>query len=140
MVRRYEEPIEVRVQPAGPPGQGEQQARAGALDAVERSGAPTAFIWRGRLYAVRDVLGHWHERRAWWREALDVERSAPPFRALPRHRGAESDRHDTSTTLTAPEQLEQEVWRVSASPGRMHGTGVYDLGRDHEWRLLRVAD
>ncbi|HZW44014.1 MAG TPA: hypothetical protein VFF32_06450, partial [Dermatophilaceae bacterium] len=49
--------------------------------------------------------------------------------------------------------LEQEVWRVEASPGRLAGTGVYDLGMNNlgmnnlgvdgpmrGWRLLRVAD
>ncbi|GAB6897919.1 hypothetical protein JCM9957A_10090 [Kineosporia succinea] len=28
-----------------------------------------AFLWRGRLYVVREVLGHWHERRDWWSTA-----------------------------------------------------------------------
>lgn len=103
MVRRYEDPIEVRAQHGSTPA------------------APDAFLWRGRLYVVRDVLGHWRERRAWWREALDP--------------GA-----DAVGSLT---DLEQEVWRVEASPGRMRGTGVYDLAHDGAapgWRLLRVAD
>ncbi|MBT0771069.1 hypothetical protein KIH74_19170 [Kineosporia sp. J2-2] len=28
-----------------------------------------AFLWRGRLYVVREVLGHWRERRDWWSTA-----------------------------------------------------------------------
>ncbi|GAB3262882.1 hypothetical protein GCM10027456_44600 [Kineosporia babensis] len=28
-----------------------------------------AFLWRGRLYVVRGVLGHWRERRDWWSTA-----------------------------------------------------------------------
>ncbi|HET6667647.1 MAG TPA: DUF6504 family protein, partial [Intrasporangium sp.] len=52
VVRRFSDPVEVRV---GEP---------------ER---PEAFIWRGRLYVVRDVLSQWRERRAWWRDALDAE-------------------------------------------------------------------
>ena len=51
-MRRFSDPVEVRV---GEP---------------ER---PEAFIWRGRLYVVRDVLSQWRERRAWWRDALDAE-------------------------------------------------------------------
>jgi len=76
----------------------------------------------GRLYIVRDVIGHWRERRAWWREALDPDEEVAA-------RGLDS--------------LEHEVWRVEASPGRLAGTGVYDLGMGgpaRSWRLLRVAD
>jgi hypothetical protein len=46
VVRRYEEPIEVR-----------------------EGDVPEAFVWRGRLYVVRSVLDHWQERRSWWRDA-----------------------------------------------------------------------
>jgi len=46
VVRRYEEPIEVR-----------------------EGDVPEAFVWRGRLYVVRAVLDHWQERRSWWRDA-----------------------------------------------------------------------
>jgi hypothetical protein len=114
MVRRYEEPIEVR---AG-------VASIDPTDDIERvpRSSPSAFLWRGRLYIVREVIGHWRERRAWWREALDPDENA----------GAQ-----------VSDCLEQEVWRVEASPGRLAGTGVYDLGMNgpvHGWRLLRVAD
>ena len=118
MVRRYEEPIEVRAGGAG---------AAGAAGDRHQP-APTAFVWRGRLYVVRDVLGHWSERRAWWRDALDPREEPAPEGAAA---GSGAD---------AVERLEQEVWRVEASPGRMHGTGVYDLARDRGWRLVRVAD
>ena len=110
MVRRYEELIEVRA----------------GVDVQDPS--PSAFLWRGRLYVVRDVIGHWRERRAWWREALDP------------------DEDGAAHGLDSPVQLrclEQEVWRVEASPGRLAGTGVYDLGMAgpaRGWRLLRVAD
>ena len=120
MVRRYEEPIEVRA------GGGDTDPSGGIDSVPDRS--PTAFLWRGRLYVVRDVIGHWRERRAWWREAFD-----------PHEEGGAHDR-DCSAQLDC---LEQEVWRVEASPGRLAGTGVYDLGMDgpvRGWRLLRVAD
>lgn len=109
MVRRYEEPVEVR------------EAAAADDPGAGLPARPTAFVWRGRLYVVRDVIGHWRERRAWWREALDPREGEP---------------------VGAPD-LEQDVWRVAASPGRMLGTGVYDLARDGRvpgWRLVRVAD
>ena len=114
MVRRYEEPIEVR-------------AGAGGADPAPDP-TPSAFLWRGRLYVVRDVIGHWRERRAWWRDALDP---------------------DEQVAARGLECLEQEVWRVEASPGRHAGIGVYDLGMNdlgmdgpvrRGWRLLRVAD
>ena len=107
MVRRYEELIEVRA----------------GVDVQDPS--PSAFLWRGRLYVVRDVIGHWRERRAWWREALDP---------------------DEEVAARGLDCCEHEVWRVEASPGRLASSGVYDLGMDGmngpagSWRLLRVAD
>jgi hypothetical protein len=124
MVRRYEEPIEVR---AGMGGVDRRDIdRTGDIDRASDP-APSAFLWRGRLYVVRDVIGHWRERRAWWREALDP---------------------DEEVAAHGLDCLEQEVWRVEASPGRLAGTGVYDLGMNdlgmdglaRGWRLLRVAD
>jgi hypothetical protein len=49
-------------------------------------------------------------------------------------------------SLRTAADLEQDVWRVEASPGRLHQAGVYDLAREGRgdapgsWRLLRVAD
>jgi hypothetical protein len=153
MVRRYEESIEVR---SGDAVGLMARSRAGAgcdgTDSVPEP-APSAFLWRGRLYIVRDVIGHWRERRAWWREVLDTDEEAVAHGLGP-------------VPLSC---LEQEVWRVEASPGRLAGTGVYDLamngpatngpgkalgdgqgndghdGHDRDgtarsWRLLRVAD
>jgi Family of unknown function (DUF6504) len=122
MVRRYEEPIEVRA------GVGDIDPGGGINSVPDRS--PTAFLWRGRLYVVRDVIGHWRERRAWWREALDPDEK-------------ESDIRRGVSAAHGLDCLEQEVWRVEASAGRLAGTGVYDLGMDgpvRGWRLLRVAD
>ena len=75
MVRRYEEPIEVRaraaersrssatsVPVAGDIGGDDRTIPSG--DSGEQ--VPTAFLWRGRLYVVRAVLGHWSQRRPWW--------------------------------------------------------------------------
>jgi hypothetical protein len=130
VVRRYEEPIEVR-----------------QAEGADR--CPDAFVWRGRLYVVRAVLDHWQERRPWWRDARDQGGGAR--KALAQDGGADQG----SDVLTAAR--ERQVWRVEASAGRLAGVGVYDLGavpHDHlgavpngtvrtehcQWRLLRVTD
>ena len=109
-MRRFSDPVEVRSNTAGPTHQ------------------PEAFIWRGRLYVVRGVLGQWRERRAWWRDL-------PPEAGEPGRGGS---------TLAAAAR-EQQVWRVEASPGWSFAPGVYDLARDEsatgeQWSLVRVAD
>jgi len=95
---------------------------------------PRQFLWRGRLYVVRDVLSHWYERSAWWDGAAaravrgdgDGEPRGVPGAAAVRAGG------------------EREVWRVEASAGRSAGSGVFDLavseGGAPTWRLLRVVD
>jgi hypothetical protein len=99
------------------------QVRAGATGT-----APGQFLWRGRLYVVRDVVSHWYERTSWWDGAAG--------RAL---RGET----DGSSAQAAGER---EVWRVEASAGRAAGTGVFDLSTapaadsPASWRLLRVVD
>ena len=163
MVRRYEEPIEVRAA-----RQAESAAGEGAAP-----GAPDAFVWRGRLYVVREVLDHWQERRPWWRDALDgsepagqggqgrpTAQGAPGRPGRPTAQGAPGapgrsvgDSGGVPSAMGArgaaapPAVLdgarESQVWRVEASAGRTAGTGVYDLGTDpslQQWRLLRVAD
>lgn len=95
--------------------------------------APRQFLWRGRLYVVRDVLSHWYERTAWWDGAAaratrgDGEAPVVPERAGAERVGAE-----------------REVWRVEASAGRSAGSGVFDLALTGSgpgsWRLLRAVD
>ena len=48
-MRHYAEPVEVR------PG------RVGGIE------GPEQFLWRRRLYLVRDVLAYWVESGSWWR-------------------------------------------------------------------------
>ncbi len=125
-MRRYSDPIEVRSGPTSGPTSEPESASASTSPVVR---SPQAFIWQGRLYVVRQILDHWRERRSWWRDALD------PIPGQP--------------TGIAVASREQHVWRVEASRGLAHGTGVFDLtsdgvdgseGADADWRLVRVAD
>ena len=142
MVRRYADPVQVRRGDESCPGAGD--------------GAPVTFLWRGRLYVVRGVLGHWWERRAWWTAAPagSVHGWAPAGEDAGGDGGdgagggAHGEVPDRPGTVPADPGRsgewgsDREVWRVEASPGRAFGTGVYDLGcpGDDAWLLLRVAD
>ncbi|WP_409485586.1 DUF6504 family protein [Arsenicicoccus dermatophilus] len=83
---------------------------------VRHEDRPLQFIWRGRLYDVRVVVDHWRERRPWWHEVPDTR------------------------SVTAAD-LEEEVWRVEAAPGRCGVPGVYDLAvRGARWQLVGLSD
>jgi hypothetical protein len=129
--------VRVRFEQDGPEVTGASRAGAGAgpdagpgeapVDGAARE-RPEAFIWKGRLYVVREVLAQWRERRAWWHDALDAE---------------EAQVRPGETLLAAAS--EQHVWRVEASPGWSFTPGVYDLAHDasprgDRWSLVRVAD
>jgi len=113
----------------------------------DRDAAPRSFLWRGRLYVVREVLGHWRDRREWWASAA--------ARAL------HGEQWTPSSGAEAALDQEREVWRVEASAGRSYSSGVYDLSREappreaetrprespavpaavtEAWQLLQVAD
>jgi hypothetical protein len=98
---------------------------------VRRSdGAPQQFLWRQRVYVVREVLGHWLEAGAWWH--------GDRARAL---LGTGSD-SKADAADAAEGRHERELWRVEAAGGRGVGVGVYDLCRDGKsgrW-TLRALD
>ena len=105
MTRRYDDAVEVR----------------------RRDENPAEFLWRGRFYAVREVLAHWVETGAWWQ--VGQASQAPTA-------GSTGPTGSTGSS-------EREVWRVEASPGRVAGSGVYDLCFDWAaggWTLLRTQD
>ena len=78
-MRRYDDPVEVR---------------KGADE------DPEQFLWRGRLWQVREVVAHWVETGAWWaRRQCQTGRDAPGL--------------DTDLLR------EREVWRVEAARGRV---------------------
>lgn len=98
---------------------------AAEIEVRLREEEPEQFLWKGRLYQVRAVLGRWRQGREGWREE-----------ALPSRPGAKG-----GLELVTPEQ---EVWRVEASRGRCFEPGVYELTRDNgaepRWRLVQVGD
>ncbi len=101
--------------------------------------APSGFVWRGRSYVVREILGSWRTRTSWWRDLLSARPPAMPERA-PDHPGQ-------GPAGFATTDLEERVWRVTASAGdvptggeRVGRVGVYELGHARTWRLLRVSD
>ena len=59
-MRRYDEPVQVRLT-EGPDG---TYGGGGPV--------PDAFLWRSRLYVVREVLASWLEREAWWEQSTSA--------------------------------------------------------------------
>lgn len=103
-LRRYDDPVDVRK------GAGE---------------GPEQFLWRGRLWQVREVVAHWVETGAWW---TAVEKAAP---------------------APADPVAEREVWRVAAAHPMLRaddddpGFGVFDLAFDWaagSWQLASAVD
>jgi len=91
------------------------------VDVVRRDDAPAQFLWRGRLFAVREVLARWSETGAWWE-------------------GAAGEGVAGAGDVADPER---DFWRVEAGRGRIGRTGVYDLCLDTDrgqWSLSRVLD
>jgi hypothetical protein len=116
-MRRYDEPVEVR---------------KGMVPAAGRHvEGPEQFLWRGRLWKVCDVVGHWVETGPWWQSAG----VAPVLGSDPEPRASVHD-------LAA----DREVWRVEAARGHAStgaGCGVFDLSfdwTDGGWVLTRCAD
>ncbi|HUR50947.1 MAG TPA: DUF6504 family protein [Mycobacteriales bacterium] len=104
MTRLHADPVEVRT--------------AAAADGP----VPEQFLWRGRLYLVREVLARWTASGTWWKAD-----SAPA--------------DDTGVG-----EREQQWWRVEADSGRLAalsgGRGTYDLCFCWHtgWSLQRVLD
>jgi hypothetical protein len=109
MARRIAEPVVVR---------------------AEESGAPGTFLWRDRIYVVREVLGHWQERRSWWTTAAARAVHGDTAGDLEVKNESEDRMGDGAAPGYHDLDHEREVWRVEASAGRMFGNGVYDLARE----------
>ncbi len=113
------------------------------VEVLRRNDEPAHFLWRSRLYTVREVLAHWVETDSRWR-------SEEQARALVR---AEVTNHPAGADTIQPKPLpglagslelpEREMWRVEASPGRDGACGVYDLCFDWSarvWTLVCAED
>ncbi len=117
MSRRHHDLVEVRTctSPAGP--------------------VPDQFLWRGRLYCVREVLACWTESGSWWRGTTARVLSGGPEPA-----------GSVAGSVVLDDQ-ERQWWRVEADSGRLAaltaGPGIYDLcfaERTAVWSLTRVMD
>ena len=121
-MRLYDDPVEVRRGMVNGPG-GTQEG-------------PEQFLWRGRLWKVRDVVAHWVETGPWWQShgvhaVLGSDPVTGPVVS------------PVGTDLLA----EREVWRVEAARGlaaARHGApGMFDLvydWADGSWQLTRCED
>ncbi|MBA2698197.1 MAG: hypothetical protein H0U61_05425 [Nocardioidaceae bacterium] len=108
--------------------------------------APEQFLWRDRLWVVRDVLAHWVETGAWWEQA---GLAALLGAGVTPDSGTSADGATVGAGLSggrlgAELLAERDVWRVEAGRGRAGGTaGVFDLAfdwGDAQWRLIGCAD
>lgn len=98
-MRRYDDPVEVR------------KGLVGELE------GPEQFLWRGKLWKVREVVAHWVETGPWW--------------------GAETGSSPVGDLLG-----ERELWRVQAGIGPSNA-GVFDLSfdwSDGRWQLVGCLD
>jgi hypothetical protein len=145
-MRRYDDPVEVR--------KGLVHGTGGDVE------APEQFLWRGRLWKVCDVVGHWVETGPWWQSpnvapVLGAEDGNGSVNGWTTGSTADST---TESTTESPERsssvhdlvAEREVWRVEAARGLVAagagpgaGRGVFDLVFDWAeggWLLTRCAD
>ncbi len=129
---------------------------ADTIEVRHRDDAPEQFLWRERVYVVRQVLAHWVEAGQWWSAAGasallagEPAASAPdsgtgalataPIPPSPKWaQRAWGEPAPDVGAATGPMQLddgEREMWRVEATAGYAGtdgtagyaGTGVYDL-------------
>ena len=113
-MRRYDDSVEVR---------------KGMVGAVE---APEQFLWRGRLWKVRDVIAHWVETGPWWQSA--------GVRAVI---GSDEATEAGSQPGVVDLLSEREMWRVEAGTGMTTSGGVFDLSfswSDGSWQLVGCVD
>lgn len=130
-MRRYDDPVEVRRGMVGQPGR-----------QVE---APEQFLWRGKLWKVREVVAHWVETGPWWQSAdaralVGTDGDELASRSASRSADRSADRG--LSVASAGLLSEREMWRVEAGNG-MASTGVFDLAfswTDGNWQLLGCAD
>ena len=130
-MRRYDEVIDVR---------------RGLVSGEE---APTQFLWRDRLWVVRDIIAHWVETGAWWEQpgvGVLFGGADPSDQRTVDQRTVDQRTVDQRTgergTRCADLLGEREIWRVEAMRARA-GAGVFDVSFDWalgQWRLVCCID
>ena len=136
-MRRYDDPVEVRRGLVDGPG-GQQEG-------------PEQFLWRGRLWKVRDVVAHWVETGPWWQSAgVHAVLGADGATGTTGTTGTTGGTATATATAGMRTDLlaEREVWRVEASRGlaathAAGGPGLFDLvfdWADGTWALTRCDD
>ena len=108
-MRRYDDPVEVRRGMVGPAAGGE---------------GPEQFLWRGRLWKVRDVVAHWVETGPWWQSAGVHGPCSAPTPGGPRRRGRCRRRPTCSPSARCGGS------RPAARRAPAAGRGVFDLSFD----------
>lgn len=131
-----------------------------AVEVQRRDDEPAQFLWRGRLYVVREVLARWTESGGWWRSsavqsltagdaarvpAAPLETAPIPSSAKWAQRAWGEPAPDVAASVgpAGVDDGEQDWFRVEAGAGRSAGTGVYDLcfsWSTGSWALARVLD
>ncbi len=105
--------------------------RTDPVEVRRQDDEPAQFLWRGRLYVVREVLARWTESGGWWRSAAVSALSSG------------SPAGEAGSGPASVDDGEQDWFRVEAGAGRAAGTGVYDLCFSWSsgcWSLARVLD
>ncbi|MCW2605369.1 MAG: hypothetical protein JWO60_62 [Frankiales bacterium] len=130
------------------------------VEVRKRDDEPEQFLWRDRLYVVREVLARWTEAGSWWQGAavaalhtgessaagpapLDTAPLPPSPKWGQRAWGEPAPDVGTSVGPATIDDRERSWFRVEAGAGRYAGTGVYDLCFDwstNAWSLARVLD
>ena len=134
---------------------------ADPVEVRKRDDAPEQFLWRDRLYVVREVLASWTEAGGWWQGSavlalgtgdssdgagpagLETAPLPPSPRWGQRAWGEPAPDVGTSIGPASIDDRERHWWRVEAAAGRWAGSGVYDLCFDWStggWSLARVLD
>jgi hypothetical protein len=133
---------------------------ADLVDVVRRDDVPEQFLWRERLYQVREVLAHWVEAGRWWSSVTTkalvtgdgLSRGGGTAAALASSPSWARGDGAGIVPPPVPEDMlgtaslddgEREFWRVEAHAGRSSPAGVFDLCFDWSagrWQLVRVVD
>ena len=118
-MRRYDDPVEVR---------------KGADE------DPDQFLWRGRLWQVREVVAHWVETGAWWARRPAATGTEQANQAGGRGRSTPTS---CASARCGGWQQPGEGSLAIQSPEHDPGFGVFDLvfsWSEGSWQLVRAMD